>query len=270
MQDRIENRGIFPPDTSGGQETRITPITLRDLAMQIYKERVEIPEKPRDMGYFFAATTEVENGPVFPTVGIYFDPSWVDRNRTRINLLKVNSIGSVRIGQHSLQAGRLPAGVYGFRVYDFPVAKVDDPTFVDDIKEIRAEEISVPANIDDATLVDSWVADPGVRDRINDWFVVSYNVDKEDPGDFLRKRDDVEKYVMLRQSPFNTHTVPGYGKYTYEGVVEDATRQFKSEWDFHINKMVDKPITFRMFTLDDVEWLETFMSNKGIAIPNKS
>ena len=270
MKDQIDGSGSFSPDASvnSGQETQITPITLREFAMQIYKERVLAPEKPIDLDFFFAATTELEDGPSFPTVGLYFDPSWVDRNRTRLYLLKVNSIGSVRVGQHSLHNG-LATGVHNFRVYDFPVSKLTDSGYVDDINEIDAADIKVAANIDDAKQVESWVADPRIRERINEWFAATNNIDSIDPREFSRKHNEIEKYVMLRQSPFNTRNVPGYGIYTYEGSVEEATKQTKKEGDAASAKMIDKPVTGHMFTLEDVKWLETYMKNKRIPITNK-
>lgn len=247
MQDRDLPRPGASVQTEG--ERQITPVTFRELGMQIYKERVAHPEKPLDYLFFFAGTKVLMDGPEIPMIGFYCDPAWGDRIKTRISLLGVDSLSYARIPERSLKGGRAE-DVYQFQVYDFDVAQIADPAVVDDLRPVEAQDVAVAANEDDAKAIGGWVADPRMRDRIIGWFKVHFNVDGENPGEFGRKKDEILNYAMLRQVPFNTENSPRLGKYTYEGMLEEVAIRRD-----------------RGFTPQHVEWLKVFMTNKGLEIP---
>lgn len=257
-----------PGDILSGEESRVTPIRFEELANKIYTERSYRSEKPKDLQCFFVGTRIVMDGSAVPMIGFYCEPGWVDRMRTRINLLGVNGLEDIRVGEHSLKGG-FAEGVHTFQVWDFDVDNLSDPSVTEPIEEVIAKDILVAPDVQSAKGLGSWVADEGVKQRINDWFRVTFNDGSMKGAEFSTRKQRYDAYRMLRQAPYNTHDSPGYGIYTYKGVVEEASRKTKSVWNPNLGDMEEVPITFRIFTEDDVRWLEEHMQHLGMPIPKE-
>lgn len=136
---------------------------------------------------------------------------------------------------------------FPFEVYDFDVDKLSDPTVVDDFKPISPTNILVPSDSTGAQALQSWVIDPHVRSRVNEYYRGIRNQKRPDGKAY----GDVEKYIKLRNAATAKFGFPGHGEFTYQQVKVEATGK----------------VSFRMFTEDDLAWLETYMTNKGIPIP---
>lgn len=147
-----------------------------------------------------------------------------------------------------------------FEVYDFNVDKLSDPTVIDDFKPINPNYVLAPVDVAGARELQSWIIDPHVRARINEYYQGIINQKRPERGGY----GDVEKYIKLRNAAVNKYGSPSFGSYAYRDVRVEATAKERMT----TNGM--EPVTFRMFNEEDLLWLETYMKNKGLPIPQKS
>jgi len=223
----------------------IEQITFPELVHKMYSEKHgNRPEyRIEGVSYHFSQTRVVEDGPLIPVLATNFTPPWFDRIRTGILYFEVNGVNyMMRRSLDTHEAHGYAVGI--FEVYNFDVNKLDDPNVTDDLQEIHASQVLVPSDIDGARIIGSWVADSGLRSRINEFFEAT----RTDEG-----RLRVDKLMRLRKAPFEKSNYPSVGKYTYQGVVKAAAQEERGYG--------------RPFTEEDVEWLQTFMRNKGVPIP---
>lgn len=249
-----------------GSIPNIQTVPFSELAMQIYRQYSPKGEDLLHPPTFFAGTKHIYQGPFIPAIGFYCDKPWIDRNSTKINLLHVNDINNQRIGEHAIKGG-IAENVSPFEVFDFDVDRIGDNSVIDPLILVQAYSLQVPASVDEARKIGSWVADPRLRARINEWFAINFNND-QDPKVFSQRRSEIERFVRLRKAPYNKTDIPQMGEYTYQGVVKEATKETYPYWNGR--ETVQVPVTFRMFQPEDVVWLETFMKNLGMEIPQTS
>ena len=163
--------------------------------------------------------------------------------------------------------GRMPEFYHDmqeFRVYNMRVDELRDPANVKDIEEMEVSSLVVARDMNEAAEIGSWVVDPETRARIKEYH--------EAFRDHSGMRNEVKKYAALRQAPFVKSNVPGFGNYTYEGVVFEANSPVKEYrvWNPVTKELEDVPNIFRTFTEGDVEWLRDYMRKKGLRIPDES
>jgi|SRR3989344_288577 len=277
-EQRTPNNQLPTKETraNSGKEGAISTVQFQQLALQIYDERVAHENKPRQMMYFFAGTRTSMDGPHIPTIGFYCNPSFIDHSETKINLLGIDSLQNSRIGIHSIlgidlddhtlsTSGPIADNVAKFRVYDFDVDKLGDPNVIDDLLDIDPAKTLVAATIDDARRVNGWVADPRIRARIHEWMSLSFPRSKEDyNNEFIYRQKQAKKYIQLRKAPFNKETNIYSSLYTYDGIKEEVIHGHRSLVTLNGKREIEYD-----FTQADLEWLEEFMKNKGIPIPEK-
>lgn len=236
------------------------PITFDALGERLFEAGWGVnptwstPGKKGVMGAHFSRLNvrEGDNRRCVPVIGAEADPFYVDRGHTKVILFETSGLMTHRVGEHTLKEGKLIGS--GFRAYNIPAADLADSTFTEDIHQINPGSVLVAADINHATRIGSWIVDPSVRERITEYADLP---------------DGLDRYIMLREAPFNTYDVPGYGRYTYNGVKQEATKQTVRHYDMGTKAMVDVPVTFRMFTTEHLAWLEEYMNNKGIPIPGE-
>ena len=186
---------------------------------------------------FLFSSMQAENDLFIPVLEAHLNPPWKDGTgrETGILLFEVNGIDWYRSPYFQFDF---------FDAYDFDVDKLGDPSIIEDLERISAKGVLVPSDIDGTRSIGSWVADGHVRSRINEYF--------EARKDYKRRKQ-VEKYMMLRQAPFNTVNDPISGRYTYQGVAQEASKH---------------PSAPRAFTEHDLRWLQDYTRNRGIPIPS--
>lgn len=259
---------------NSGQEQRITTIPFKDLAARIYKERVAGQYEPRLLAFFFAATAQGMNAPYdIPTIGFYGEPSFIDHSGSRINLLGVDSLHNSRIGNNQIKGICIDHGgidvafgpraepISTFSVYNLNPKKIGDATVTEDLVEILPDDVQVASTEAEARQIQGWVADPKLRERIIQWMEIKIPKEEDREGSY-EKQLALEKFIQLRQAPFNTTNFPQGGRYTYAGVKQEAQFGHKSNVTIGGVRAIE-----HYFTQEDLNWVETFMTNKGIPIP---
>ncbi|MFI5265219.1 MAG: hypothetical protein ACHQT7_00555 [Candidatus Levyibacteriota bacterium] len=269
--------------TNKGQEQKITPFTFDDLGAELFYPQYGGKEKAEQrsldgnlttfLGTGFHYSFEEESQRYVPDVVLEFVPALYIGGRRFVPVLAlpVNGSSQQGISLEVLKEKRHEEFDPNnhFEAYDFDVSRIFDPEYTEDIPEIRPGSVPAAHDKGEAAKLESWVSDDHLRNRINEWFHATV-VDRMGPYPEERKKaDQIKKYVQLRQAPFNTSNSPGFGRYTYEGVKEEATKEFDQERNINTGRMEDVPVRFRMFTREHLAWLETFMKNKGIQIPGK-
>ncbi len=226
-------------------------LTFREFATQQYIKRSGYKEPPTGLGLAFVSHGDYASEPRKATLHANYLPAMYGHGPGFSDeLWRVDGVGFWRIQPSKHTAVDLY--VRSFPVYDFDVDKVADPTVVDPIKEIEAQNVVVINTSPYERRENGIVVDSLVKSRILEWHQA-----------FCERglKNDVKKFVQLRRAPFMQSNVPGFGKYTYQGVLNEAFAKSK------MGSLGWSEVTFRMFQAEDVEWLQTFMHNQGLETP---
>lgn len=155
-----------------------------------------------------------------------------------------------------------------FDVFDLDLEKITDASV--SLSEIRQKQLSTGKveiyDDGEARKHGTRVVDGHVRDRVMQYFENMRNrsMERREEG---KKHINVEKFRQLRNAATETTSVPGYGKYTYSDIRNEATAKYKREWNG--KEMVEVPKEIRIFNEEDLKWLEEYMKNQGIPIPRQ-
>lgn len=281
----MTNEGIRPPVDAGGtseNEERIAPFTFDNLGAKLFypqwrgRERADLRSEEGNLTAFLGTHShysyDVEEERFKPGFVLEFVPHvYVGGRRfARLLVLPINGSEQQPVPIEVLKENRHEEfNPYNFfQAYDFDVSRIADPEYIEDIYEIRPGSVPAAHDQSEAVALGSWVSDEHLRNRINEWFHATV-VDRRGPFPEERKRAaDVKKFVQLRRAPFNDVDVPGFGEYTYNGVKKEAIEGHVGSYSMSKDgTRVDHIL--HMFTMEDLEWLETFMRNRGIPIPGE-
>lgn len=231
------------PDQSGnaGNEQRIQPITFEQLIQNLTKLRPQILSLEQQKSgvkpyrnYFFSYRFDDQQH-IQPLLVAYFDPP-LSAGRVDIGMQAYGVNNALIHRVYADQKTGKPVGDI-FRqipVYNASLEELQDPAFIEDLRELEAKEVLVAHNENEARNLNSFVIDPKLRTKLEEYVQAQGGL--------------VEKYARIREAATNKKSVPGYGHYTYQDIRDYSNRE-------------------NIFSKKDLEWLETYMKNKGIAIP---
>lgn len=235
------------------RESQEGTVSFLDFAREDYKKMSGYRKYPDGITCFFGNYQRYQgDASNLPMLGVDCVPTWIDRMYTRIRLFGLDGSYATRLGEKNFTRSGVDH-LRTFNVYDLDITRLDDPTYTPDPIMIEPHMVKVYRDTNVARTEGSLVVDPGLRQRIREYALA------DDSG--LKIRNFINKYWILRRAPFVTSNFPGGDSYTYQGVVEDVTS------DTEKTAFGVRPRTFRRFTPEDLEWLKTYMRNKGLEIP---
>lgn len=225
------------------QEQKLTPLTFNELTTKLLHRRPQLlTAKQKEAGLplktFHSFGTALDEGKWRVFLVAAFDPPLFGgrRNDTRYQYWGIDNTKTVQVDID--REGKLMEDKpHGFIVCDVSLTDLQNNNFTDEIQEIDPSKVLVAGDKGTADETGSWIMDPIVRARV-----------EENAGNIRL----FEKYLWLRRAATETTSVPGFGRFTYQDVAKKA----------------NSDLPFPIFSLDDLEWLQNLMKNKGIPIPN--
>lgn len=253
--------GPSTPDRSantGGHELETTIITFRELTQRLsdqYPRRPQPGIQPTNI-HFFGLNFDPETRKGIPNLSSSFDPP-----------LPTGRNGGLGVRSYSISSPQTQdqfvkdmwANPTELNVYDVDVDQILDPAFTGEIEKTYAVDVLVAINQAAADKMGSWIADPNLRRRIQEYADAKLKVFHA-----LKLRDTITNPPgRIFETGYYTPMKGRYISNDYAGIKAQVEEAERGERDI-------RELGELSYTRQDVEWLEAHMKAKGIPIPTPS